>query len=564
MDERELQREETVRSVGRSSRASTVAAGILSSRVLGLARQATVSYFFGVSAHTDVYEAAFRAPNILQNLLGEGTISAAFIPTYTRLLNAGRVRDAGRFAGAIFGLLSAVTAVLVVVGMLLARPVVALFTPGFVGDAARVSAGTLSVDRFELAVEATRLIFPMTGVLVLSAWALGVLNSHRRFFLPYFAPVLWNFSIIGGLFSGVALLTGDGPVGAGVWSIAALNRLLFAAFLGALVGGVLQFLIQLPLVWRLMEGFRVSCSTKVEGVRQALAACGPAIAGRGVYQLSAYLDLLLASFLAAGALAALRPALMLYLLPVSLFGQSVAASELPELSREAHVDSRSLIPRLDRSMGQTLFLTVPAAVGYLGLGFLIVDGLLRRGAFGLLDTWLVYGVLAGYSLGLVATTLSRLLQNGFWALRDTVTPARVAVARVVVSAAIAVPLMFALDRWLVAELVGAVPDREPLYCGAVGLALGATVGAWVELWRLATALRRQFSTFRIPWRRMLLMTGLSVGALAPAAVIGWWLRHFPSLPVAGAVVGTYAAVYLGCSRMLGFAELDLWMGRVRR
>ena len=551
----------------RQSHAGTVAAGILSSRVLGLIRQATVAYFFGIGAHTDVYEAAFRGPNLLQNLLGEGTISAAFIPIYSRLLDEGRPREAGRFAGAILGLLVATGATLVLLGIALAEPLVTVLTPGFIDDAAKVAAGQLAINRFDLTVRAIRLIFPMTGVLVLSAWALGVLNSHRRFFVPYFAPVLWNVAIISALFGAAPFFVSEPLQGDGGVPVAALDRLLFAAFVGALVGGLLQFLVQLPLVYRLIRGFRVSFSTRVEGVREALAAFGPVVAGRGVYQLSGYLDMLLASLLAAGALASLRPALMLYLLPVSLFGQSVAASELPELSRLGEDESRSFAQRLDRSMRQTLFLTVPAATGYLCFGFLIVGGLLRRGEFSLTDTWLVYAVLGGYSLGLVATTLSRLLHNGFWALRDTKTPAKIAVVRVLVSAAVAVPAMFVLDRFSVSETLGVVPpgpENDPLYLGAVGLALGATAGAWVELWRLATALHRHLASFAVPWRRMLAMMSLSVGVLPPAAGLWWRLAAWPAPLVAVLVIGTYGGLYLALARLLRFTEVDTWAGRFLR
>ncbi len=156
-------------SPSRQSHAGTVAAGIFCSRILGLVRQATVAYFFGIGAHTDVFEAALKGPNLLQNLLGEGTISAAFIPIYSRLLDEGRAREAGRFAGAIFGLLVATAATLVLIGIALAEPLVTILTPGFIDDAAKVAAGELAINRFELTVQAIRIIFPMTGVLVLSA-----------------------------------------------------------------------------------------------------------------------------------------------------------------------------------------------------------------------------------------------------------------------------------------------------------------------------------------------------------------------------------------------------------
>ncbi|HKI86904.1 MAG TPA: lipid II flippase MurJ, partial [Thermoanaerobaculia bacterium] len=276
--------------------AASVASGILASRVLGFVREAALAYYFGVGAHADVFRTALRGPNILQNLLGEQTLSAAFIPIYSRLLAEGKEREAGRFAGAIFGLLLAVAGVMAGAGVLLARPLVAILSPGYLEDAAKVAAGTMTVDRFPLAVTAVKILFPMTGILVLSAWALGVLNSHRRFFLPYFAPVLWNATILAALWEG-ARLWHAGP-GA---SVGALDHLLIAACFGALLGGLLQFLVQLPLVVKVMRGFRLSFSLRVAGVSEALRASLPLVLGRGVVQLTGFLDLWLASLLAAGA-----------------------------------------------------------------------------------------------------------------------------------------------------------------------------------------------------------------------------------------------------------------------
>jgi len=308
------------------SAAGAVASGIFLSRIFGLLRERVVAYFFGIGAHADVLQVAFKSPNLLQNLLGEGTISAAFIPIYSRLLEEDRPEAAGRFAGAIVGLLLAAAAGAALLGVVFAEPIVTVLAPGFLDDAARVSAGTLPLNRFDLAVRAVRIIFPMAGVLVLSAWALGVLNSHRQFFVPYVAPTLWNAAIIATLFGGGYALAGT-PGAPEALSSDALTRLLLIACVGAFGGGLLQFGVQLPFVVRQMEGFQLSLSTRVEGVREALSAFGPVVASRGVAQLSAYLDLFLASWLAVGALSALRYAQLLYMLPISLFGMSVAASE---------------------------------------------------------------------------------------------------------------------------------------------------------------------------------------------------------------------------------------------
>ncbi|HUF78942.1 MAG TPA: murein biosynthesis integral membrane protein MurJ, partial [Thermoanaerobaculia bacterium] len=512
------------------SRSSVVALGILLSRLMGLARQRAVAHYFGTSPWADVFIFALRAPNFLQNLLGEGTLSASFIPVYTRMLEQGRREEAGRLAGAVFGLLLALAGGLALLGVLFAEPLVAVLASGFLEDR-----GTAAVDRFPLAVAAVRITFPMTGVLVLHAWALGVLNSHRRFFLPYVAPVLWNAAIIAALVWAGSLTAGGDPD---------LDRLLFAACFGALAGGFLQFLVQVPLVLRVMRGFRVSVSTRVVGVRQTLRAFGPIVAGRGVVQLGGYLDLWLATFLAQGAIGGLGYAQLLYLLPISLFAMSVAAAELPELSRLADASPEAGWRRVERSLGQIAFLVVPTALGYLAFGYLLTGALYRTGSFGVASNLLVYGVLFGYTLGLPASAASRLLQNAFFAHGDTRTPARIAAQRVAVAAAVAVPLMLALDRVRLEELFPAV--GSDLRLGALGLALGSAVGAWFELVRLLRSLsRRPEAGLRLPWAALARMTGLALAAALPATLL--W-RNLPALHPAWAgllVIGAYAGLYLG-------------------
>lgn len=551
----------------RTSGARWVALGILASRLVGFVRERAFAHFFGVGAHTDVIKAAFRAPNLLQNLLGEGSLSAAFIPIYSRLVEEGRERDAGRFAGAVFSLLVMVAAGLALLGIVFARPLVALFSPGYLGDAAAVAAGELSIDRYELAVTAVRILFPMTGLLVLSAWALGVLNSHRRFLLPYLAPVVWNLAILAGLIGGAVALVGD-PWGADAFAGGGTaepllrNRLVIAACLGALGGGLLQFLVQLPLVARVLTGFRPSLSTRVAGVREALAAFGPVVLGRGVYQLSAYLDIVLASLLAAGAQAALGFAAQLYVLPVSLFGLSVAAAELPELSRLGGHERRAFLGRLSRSLTQMTFFVLPTCVGYLAFGSLIVGTLYRTGEFGLGDNALVAAVLAAYALGLPATTPSRLVQNAFFALSDTKTPAKVAALRVAVSMAVALPAMFLLDRLPVTVLSARVePGGRMLYLGAVGLALGSAVGAWAELAMLVRALRAKLPDLMLPGAAVLRQAALATVCVLPAAALWTVLPPLHPAPATLLVVGLYAGVYLAAARLLGFSELGAWLGR---
>ena len=549
----------------RASAASQVAAGILSSRALGFVRTALYAHFLGVGPHADVLQTAFRSPNLLQNLLGEGTISAGFIPVYSRMLAEGRREEAGRFAGAVLGLLIAAAAGVALLGVVFAEPIVAVLATGYLTDAGDPAA---RIDRYPLAVTCVRILFPMTGLLVLSAWALGVLNSHRRFFVSYFAPVLWNVAILTGLVVAGYAVVGKPWSGEAVGGLSdeGRSRLLFAVCWAALVGGLLQFAVQLPFVFRQVRGFRLALSTRVEGVREALRASGPVLAGRGAYQLSAYLDLFLASWLAAGAPSSLQFAQVLYLLPVSLFGMSVAAAELPELARLGGGAAQDFGRRLEASLRQMTFLTLPTLVGYLGFGWLVVGAIYRRGAFGATDQWLVYLVLGAYSLGLLATTMARLLQNSFYAVGETRTPAKVAGVRVVASSAVAVPAMLLLDRYSVTSALGlAETPGHTLYLGALGLALGSAVGGWVELALLRVALGRRLSAPPLPWRAVARFAGLAAGAAVPAAVLWWLLPSGLRLEAAAAaVVGTYAAVYLVGAHLLGFEEMEAWGGRFLR
>jgi putative peptidoglycan lipid II flippase len=343
------------------------------------------------------------------------------------------------------------------------------------------------------------------------------------------------------------------------------NRLLIGACIGALVGGLLQFTVQLPLVLRLLKGFRLSFSTRVEGVSQALGAFAPLAAGRGAVQLSGYLDLVLASFLVPGAIAALGWAQILYLLPISLFGVSVAAAELPELSvRTSPSERTELDQRLDSSIRQMAFLTVPTVVGYLCLGFFFVGGLFRRGSFGVQDNWLVYLVLAAYSLGLLASSTSRLLNNVFYALGQTGIPARVAVERVALSALTGGLSMLWFDRIPVSRIAGAQAGGRDLFMGAIGLALGASLGALFELWRLLRALERQDLEIGLPLGPAIKMLIVAIVAVAPIAVLMLFATSLPLLTSSILGLVGYVVMYLSASRIAGLEELGYWTGSFRR
>ncbi|HVR30761.1 MAG TPA: murein biosynthesis integral membrane protein MurJ [Thermoanaerobaculia bacterium] len=518
-----------------------VAAGILASRLTGLVRERVAAHYLGVSAFGDVFAAVFRGPNVVQNLLGEQALSASFIPLYAQMTAQGRRDDAARFASACFALLVVLAASIALAGVLFAEPIVALLNPGLLQDAAAVEAGDQVIDRYPIAVAGVRIVFPMTALLVVAAWCLGVLNTHGRFFLSYFAPVLWNGSVIAAF-----AWVGTQAVGAG---IAGGRRLVLAACVGALLGAALQLAVQMPAALRLLPTFRPRLSLEEPGVREAVARFGPALLGRGAVQLSGWLDLVLASFLTVGTLAALGWAQRIYLLPVALFGISIAAVELPELARIAAAErAREMPRRLAVAFRRSAFVVAPTVVGFLALGFLIVSLLYRGGSFGRADTWIVYLVLCAYTVGLPATVVSRLLQNVYFAAGDTGTPARVAFGRLAVGAMAGAGAGFALDR---VSLALVVPDvgAHALSLAAVGLALGSASAAWFELAMLRRALPRgegvgEGAAGLFSWRAAAPPVAAAVASAAACGALWWRLDALPALGQAAIILPAYAALYL--------------------
>jgi putative peptidoglycan lipid II flippase len=530
-----------------------VAAGIFLSRIAGLVREIAISGFLGVGSAADAFKAALRIPNLLQNLLGEGVLSASFIPVYSKLLDEDR-RESGRLAGAVAGLLCALTAVLVVLGMLLARPLTVLLTPGFTGE------------RLDLAVTLLRIMFPGIGFLVLSAWCLGILNSHRRFFLSYVAPVLWNVAQI-------ACAVGVAILGASEEGIAT------ALAWGVVVGGLLQLLVQLPAVRSLVPDLRLSLDRTSRHVKSVMRRFGTVVVGRGAVQLITYVDIFLASLLAVGAVSALSYAQVLYLLPISLFGMAVAAAELPELSRIGRAGPDAMRERLAVGLERITFYVALAVALYVFAGDVIIGALLQRGEFDAADTRLVWYVLAAFSLGLLGTTRSRLLQNGLYALNRPNLVARIAVLRVALAGLIGALLMFPFDRY---AIVGSATERMgdlglsplpdpvrlleagPPRLGIVGLALGAAASSWVEYRLLRGALEWRIGPideFGHDTRWSLIAAG-GVGVLA-AGIRATTDDLAPVLALV-VVVGASTAMYLGITATMGVTEARALVDRARR
>jgi putative peptidoglycan lipid II flippase len=535
-----------------------VGAGILLSRLSGLVREVATAAFLATGVGAEAFKAALRIPNLLQNLLGEGVLSASFVPAYSKLLAEGRRDDAGRLAGAIAGLLLVLTSTLVVIGVVFAVPITRILTPGFVP-------GT---ERFDLTVTLVRIVTPGVGFLVLSAWCLGILNSHRRFFLSYVAPVVWNATIIGMLVTAALVTTSQ-------------VRLATAMAIGAALGSVLQFAVQLPSVLKLTRSLRLSVSLRVPGVLPTVRRFGQVVAGRGGVQLASYVDLAVASLLAFGAFSALTYAQVLYLLPISLFGMSVAAAELPTLSTMDRSDRPRIVARLDAGLGRVAFFVVPSSIAFLLAGDLIAASVFQWGAFSPEASVQVGAILAVYALGMLASTSSRLLQSALYGAEDTRNPAIYAVLRVVLSLIVGVTLMFPLDAfgvtsegirlvddpsWSIASEALRAGPESAFRLGATGLAFGAAVGAWFELLLLRTRVGIVFGPTRLGGPHAQAILRSAVAGVAGAVLARVLVAAVPLGPHLGGVVavGLIGASYLVAARVQGIPEAAELTGRFER
>jgi putative peptidoglycan lipid II flippase len=523
--------EQAVRSeAGTGRSAFFVGAGILISRIVGLIRQRIFAHYFGSSAEGDAFSAAFRIPNFLQNVFGEGALSASFIPVYAKLLAQDDEKEAARVANAIFSILALVTAIVVLIGVLATPYIVTLIAAGF------------EEERRELTIRLVRIFFPGAALLVLSAWCLGVLNSHHRFFISYTAPVAWNAALIAALvFFGNRL---------------DLANLAVATAWGSVIGSGLQFGVQLPAVLRLID-FRPVLTLGSPHIRQVLNSFFPVFVSRGVVQISAFVDAFLASFLGQGAVVALNYAQSLYTLPVSLFGMSVSAAELPAMSKAlgtAGVVAETLRHRLDQGLQRISFFIVPSAVAFLALGDVIAAVLYQTGKFTHNDAVYVWTILAGSSVGLLASTLGRLYSSTYYALRDTRTPLLYAVLRVGLGSVLGYffsihgPGLLGLDSKL----------------GAAGITVASGLAGWVEFVLLRNSLNQRIGRTGLP---LLYSAKLWSGALLGAGV-GWALKILVAgwhpIPLAIVVLGGYGTCYFGVGYLFGVPPAQAIIRRLLR
>jgi len=505
----------------------------MASRILGLVREQVMAHLFGASHQMDAFNVAFRLPNLVRDLFAEGAMSAAFVPTFTRHLQAH-----GREAAWTLGR-RALTALLVVTGVLAAAGVI------FAEPLTRLFAGSFAAvpGKLELTVQLTRVMFPFLMLVAVAVAAMGMLNALGRFFVPALSPAMFNVAFVAAAIGLVPFMPAVG-----------LDPIMGLA-IGVLLGGLGQLLLQWPPLAREGFTFRPDFAPRDPALREILLLMGPGTIGLAATQVNVYVNTVLATSQEAGAVSWLNYAFRILYLPVGLFGVSVATASLPVLSRHAGSgDTAALRDTVSHALRLMLMLNIPATMGLVVLATPIVRLLFERGRFSSADTAAVAVALMAYSPGLLGYSAVKVLSPTFYALRDARTPVMVSVVSVLVNAA----LNLALVRVL----------------GYMGLALGTAIASLVNASLLVWLLRRRLG--RVDGRRILSATIRMTIASAVMAVAAWGTHTLLEQQVlmgdllllqvvrVGASIGAGVLMLIGMSRVMRLDEFDEAFGRLVR
>ena len=461
--------------------AGVVGAATLTSRILGLVRDQVLAYLFGAADAMDAFNVATRIPNLFRDLFAEGAMSAAFVPTFMRKLTHDGRAAAWRLGAQLMNALIAVTGVVVVAGMVFAEPLVRLLA----GSYADVP------GKLELTVLLTRILLPFLTLVAIAAAIMGMLNSLNRFFTPALSPAMYNVGII----AAGALLVPLMP-GLGLDPIVAIA-------IGALLGGIGQVALQAPMLFR--EGFRYEAKLNPSDpdLQQVLRLMGPGTLAGAAVQTNLLVNMVLATGQGTGAVSWLGYAFRVMYLPIGLFGVSIAAANLPVVSRHAaRNEPHEIRAAVSRALRLMLTVSVPATVGLIVLGQPIVELIFERGSFTPADSAATAAALLFYAPGLAGYSAVRIAVPCFYALGNSRTPAMISMG--------AVALNIVLNLALVQVL------------GYRGLALGTSIAAVANAVLLLILLRRRLDGLDLP--RVCLTLGKMVVASAAMGAVAWWFH----------------------------------------
>jgi len=438
-------------SVARS--AGIVSIAVMGSRILGLVREQVFSSFFGAGFANVAFQIAFRIPNLLRDLFAEGALSAAFVATFSQTLTKDGEREAWRLANLVNNGLIVVLSIIVVAGIIFSPEIVALLIRDVPIEPARAQ---LMLD---LAVKMTRILFPFLLMVSLAAVAMGVLNTKGRFGVPASASTMFNVgSIIGGLAcayllapeyitnTATSLFNRQQPARDDLGAATAI----IGMAIGTLIGGMLQWLIQVPSLRAVGYRWQPILSFRDAGVRQVMRMMTPAIIGSAALQVNVVVNTVFATSVAEGAVVWLGNAFRLIYLPIGIFGVAISTATLPVTSRAAAMDNLGEFRRtLASSLRLTLLLTIPSAVGLIILSRPIIALIYQYGRFTAFDTDQTAIALAYYAIGLTAYSTVRVLAPSFYALRETRIPMMASLLSIITNYAVA---KFTIDHLKISHI----------------------------------------------------------------------------------------------------------------
>ena len=513
--------------------ASQAGSATMASRILGLVREQVLAHAFGASHQMDAFRVAFRLPNLVRDLFAEGAMTAAFVPTFSRTLATADREAAWRLGRRAITALVLVTGLVAIAGILLAEPL----TRAFAAEYAEVP------GKFELTVRLTRWMFPFLPLVAVAVAAAGMLNALGRFFVPAFAPAMFNVASIACIVLLVPVMSSLG------WEPVT------ALAIAVLVGGAGQVLLQWPQLRA--EGFRYrfDFAPRDPGLREILLLMGPGTVGVAATQLNVYVNTVLATSQQPGAVSWLDYAFRIMYLPIGLFGVSIASASLPMISAHAGRDDLPAVRQtLAHAMRLMASLTVPATVGLIALGTPIVRLIYERGRFVSSDTDAVALALAAYSPGLIGYSAVKVLSPTFYALRDTRTPVIVSVTAVLTNAA--------LNLVLVRQY------------GYAGLGAGTALASLLNATLLYILLRRRLGQLQ---GGRLFSTVVRIGiASAVMGMAAWGLHAWLAAGLlsgdafvmqvlrVGISIGVAMVVLAGAAKVLRVEEFDEAFGRIVR
>lgn len=458
--------------------AGVLGAATILSRIMGMVRDMVQSRLFGAGYATDAFIAAFQIPNMLRRFFAEGALTSAFVPTFSEWYTRKGEDEAREVANTCFSLLTIVMSIVTLLGIVFSPFIVSLMFPGFRAEP----------DKLELTIFLNRLMFPYIFFISLVALCMGILNTVRHFFTPAISTVFLNLSMI----LCAVVLHG--------WFSVPITALA----VGVLLGGFLQLLLQLPVLYRKGFPLRLRFNPRHPAVKRITLLMAPSVVGVGVYYLNITVGAILASFLPQGSVSYLYYAQRLFEFPQGIFTVSIAQAVLPSMSRQAGAgDMAGLKDSLAFGVRLTLFITIPAMAGLLVCSTPVFTLLFMGGAFDYAKAVQSAEALFYYSFGLTFVALVRVLVPAFFALKDTRTP--------VITAFIA----FLLNVVFSLLLMG------PLLHG--GLALATTLSAFCNMALLLWFLRRKIGPFE--GRRILFEGAKTLLASLPMALaVAWGLR----------------------------------------